>query len=97
MVYHDRNGNGNRDNGEEVPIRTGRFELQDSDGGAHEPLIATVNGSEIAPFDIESHDFATLQLVFELPVDADPLELEYDVLDYISKPRLGETIVYEFR
>ena len=86
-----------RDNGEEVPIRKGRFELQDNDGGTHEPLIATVNGSEIAPFDIESHDTATLQLVFELPAEADPLELEYDVLEYISNPRLGETIVYEFR
>ncbi len=83
--------------GEEVPIRTRRFELQDTGGGTHEPLLAIVNRREIAPFDIGSGDTAALQLVFELPVNADPLELEYDVLEYIDYPRLGETIVWEFR
>ena len=86
-----------RDDGEKVPIRTARFELQDTGGGTHEPLLATVNGRDIAPFDIGSNDTATLQLVFELPVDGNPLELEYDVLEYIDYPRLGETIVWEFR
>ena len=86
-----------RDDGAKVPIRKRRFELQDTGGGTHEPLLATVNDREIAPLDIGSGDTATLQLVFELPVNADPLELEYDVLEYIDYPRLGETIVWEFR
>ena len=63
-----------------------------------EPLvIATVDGNELAPFDIVSGETVTLRLLFKLPLDADPAELKYDVLDYISFPRLGETIVYEFR
>ncbi len=82
---------------EKVPIRNGRFELRDTRGVAQKPLIATVDGNELAPFDIASGDTVTLQLLFELPLDADPAELKYDVLDYISFPRLGETIVYEFR
>lgn len=82
--------------GEEVPIRTERFELEDTGGETHEPLIATIDRSEIAPFDVGSGDMATLQLLFELPADSNPVELQYDVLDYIGYPRLGETIIYEF-
>ena len=80
--------------GQEVPIRKERFELRDTGGDEHEPLIATVNRNRIAPFDVASGDTATLQLVFTLPAGADPVELEYRVLDYAGP--FGETIVYEF-
>lgn len=93
--FASRSGNW-RGAGEKVPIRNGRFELRDTGGGAYEPLLATVNRTDIAPYDINSGDTVTLQLVFELPLAEDPLELEYDVLEYIDYPRLGETIVYEF-
>jgi len=80
--------------GQEVPIRKERFELTDSEGDKRESLVATVNRSRIAPFDVRSGDTATLQLVFTLPAGADPVELEYRVLDYAGP--FGETIIYQF-
>ena len=60
------------------------------------PVIATINRSAIAPFDIDSGDTVLVRLLFELPLDSDPAELKYDVIEYIDHPRLGETIVYQF-
>ena len=81
--------------GQTVPIRASRFNLLDTEQGNHESLIVTVNRSDVAPIDIESGDEATLQLLFELPHDADPAELQYDVLEYGGP--FGEKIIWEFR
>jgi len=53
-------------------------------------------GGKLAPADIAFGEVATVRLVFEVPLAADPSELRYNVLNYIDTPRVGETIVYKF-
>jgi hypothetical protein len=41
--------------------------------------------------------FGTAVVVFEIPGVEQPRSLTWDVVDYISFPRVGETIVWNFR
>lgn len=81
---------------EEIPVGTSHFSLKDTSGKTQDPMLALVGG-KLAPADIDSGDMATVRLVFEVPLAAGPLELRYDVLNYVDTPRVGETIVYKFR
>ncbi len=82
--------------GEIIPISSSHFSLKDSSQATHDAVLALVDG-RLAPFDIPSGETATVRLAFELSASADPSQLRYDVLNYIDVPRVGETIVYNFR
>jgi len=77
------------------PIRTSRFRLRDTVGEEQEALLAVIDGSEIAPAEIESGEFATVRVLFELAGGRNPAELQYDVLEYFVS--FGEQIDWEFR
>ena len=84
-----------RGEGEVVTVRTSSFSLRDTASDRHDPVLVLVGG-RVSPADIDSGQRATVRLVFEVPQAADPAELRYDVLNYINKPRVGETIDYKF-
>jgi hypothetical protein len=79
-----------------IPISTSHFSLRDTTGATHAPDLAIV-GNKPAPADIASLGAAAVRLVFQVPLGAAPSELRYDVLNYIDFPRVGETIVYQFK
>ena len=83
-----------RDGREIVPIRDASFSIRDELGERHKTILVLVYG-RIAPVDIDSGEAARIHAVFELPKGVNPASLRFDVLDYISKPRVGETIVFE--
>ena len=85
-----------RGEGEEIAVRASSFSLRDSSNDRHEPMLVMVEG-RLSPAAINNGQKATVRLVFEVPQEAGPSELRYDVLNYINKPRVGETIVYKFR
>ncbi|TLZ76896.1 MAG: DUF4352 domain-containing protein [Methanobacteriota archaeon] len=85
-----------RGEGEVVTVRTSSFSLRDTASDRHDPVLVLVGG-RVSPADIDSGQRATVRLVFEVPQAADPAELRYNVLNYINKPRVGETIEYKFR
>ena len=85
-----------RGEGEEIAVRTSLFSLRDSSNERHDPMLVMVGG-RLSPAAIDSGQKATVRLMFEVPQTAVPAELRYNVLNYINKPRVGETIVYRFR
>ena len=85
-----------RGEGEEIAVRTSLFSLRDSSNERHDPMLVMVGG-RLSPTAIDSGQKATVRLMFEVPQTAVPAELRYNVLNYINKPRVGETIVYRFR
>src|SRR5439155_24832830 len=85
-----------RGEGEEIAVGTSSFSLRDTTNDTHEPMLVLVGG-RVSPAAIDSGQKATVRLVFEVPQAADPAELRYNVLNYINKPRVGETIEYKFR
>ena len=85
-----------RGEGEQIAVRTSLFSLRDSSNERHDPMLVMVGG-RLSPAAIDSGQKATVRLMFEVPQTAVPAELRYNVLNYINKPRVGETIVYRFR
>ena len=79
-----------------VPVRSGAFSLVDSHGATHAPILV-LSGGRPAPASIDLGQTEAVLAYFELPEDVLPSTLAWDVLDYISFPRVGETIVFEFR
>ena len=84
------------DSGETVHVTPSVFRLKDSNGGHHLPVLVGVDGV-LGDGAIPSGQSGDALIVFELPGDDPPLSLTWDVLDYITQPRVGETIVWEFR
>jgi len=82
-----------RGEGEDIEVKTSSFSLRDSAGRRHDPLLALVAG-KLAPAAIASNQLANVRLAFELALDEHPLELRYNVLDYIAE--VGENITYTF-
>lgn len=74
-----------------MPIRTPAFALRDTEGNERDERLAVSNG-DVAPVDIESGYLEQVVRVFEVPLAADPAELRWDFLDYISY--VGETIIW---
>jgi len=58
---------------------------------------ARTGGGRGSPAAIDSGQKAAVRIVFAVTQAADPAELRYNVLNYIAKPRVGETIEYKFR
>jgi len=85
-----------RGEGEVIAVRISSFSLRDTTNDRHDPVLVLVGG-RVSPAAIDSGQKATVRIVFEVPQAADPAELRYNVLNYIAKPRVGETIEYEFR
>jgi hypothetical protein len=77
--------------GETVPVTTAAFTLKSGDGSERRPLMVAVDGTPGAGA-VGSGRAGTATVVFELPRDARPHRLTWDVVDYISTPRRGETI-----
>ena len=82
--------------GDDVELKQGQFSLKDANGDRRDSVLAVVGG-RVTPVTLKKHDVAEIVLVFELPRGVAPAELRYDVVNYIDGPRVGETIVYEFR
>jgi hypothetical protein len=60
----------------DVEIRERDFKLRDEDGDKHRPELVTVAGHP-APEEVEKHERATVQVVFELPSGVDPARLDF--------------------
>ena len=76
------------------PIRTSRFTLVDTSGDEHDALIATLDGDDLAPANIDAGDSGVVTVLFALPTAVDPAELQYDVLEYGGP--FGEQIDWQF-
>ena len=77
--------------GRDLQIRESNFRLKDEDGKGHDAYLAIVGG-RMPPVDLRENGFARTDLVFELPVEFDPVELRYDP----DRFTVG-TVVYKFR
>lgn len=99
ITVDNQRGGGPGDADVDIPVKESAFSLEDSDGDGHDPVLLVLDGEagdgEIG-HDDSGIDGAVL-LVFAVPDTADPAELKWDVVDYIDEPRVGETIVWEFR
>jgi hypothetical protein len=84
-----------RSAGETVPVAVSSFRLEDADGAFHAPVLVGVDGAP-GPGEIHVGRIGEALLVFEVPGDQPPERLIWDVLDYISVPRRGETIEWTF-
>lgn len=81
--------------GETVPVAASSFRLEDADGAFHDPVLVGVDGVPGHGV-IAAGRVGEALLVFEVPGDEPPERLIWDVLDYISVPRRGETIEWAF-
>ncbi len=77
--------------GETVPVTTSAFHLTSDNGSRRQAAMVAVDGTPGSGA-VASGRTATAIVVFEIPTDARPRQLTWDVLDYISIPRRGETI-----
>jgi hypothetical protein len=84
-----------RSAGETVPIAVSSFRLEDADGVFHAPVLVGVDGDP-GHGAIAAGQTGEALLVFEVPGDQPPELLIWDVVDYISIPRRGETIEWVF-
>ncbi|MEZ4554817.1 MAG: DUF4389 domain-containing protein [Dehalococcoidia bacterium] len=82
--------------GSAVPVRGSAFSLIDEHGATHTPILVLSDGRP-TPFSIDLRQTVEVLTYFELHDGVRPSQLVWDVLDYISFPRIGETIVFEFR
>lgn len=82
--------------GETVPVGTAAFQLTDDAGSARRPIMVAVDRTPGSGA-IAAGRTGTATIVFEIPTDAQPQRLTWDVIDYISIPRRGETIDWIFR
>ena len=81
--------------GEPVPVSAHRFHLTDDAGAVHNAALVSVDGV-IGDGEV-GHDGPTdATVVFQVPESGPPQRLRWDVLDYISVPRRGETIEWIF-
>jgi hypothetical protein len=81
--------------GEIVPVATSSFRLEDARGAFSPPILIGVDGVP-GPGVIESGRAGEALLVFEVAGGQPPQRLVWDVLDYITFPRRGETIEWVF-
>jgi hypothetical protein len=88
--FEMQNERGRGDN----PIRTSRFTLVDTSGDEHDALIATLDGDDLAPANIDPGDSGVVTVLCDLPTAVDPAELQYDVLEYGGP--FGEQIDWHF-
>lgn len=81
---------------ETVPVKSASFSLEDAEGGEHEPILVAVNGTP-GEGTIGQGETGEALVVFEIAGTDPPRMLKWDVVDYISFPRVGETIEWVFR
>jgi hypothetical protein len=77
--------------GETVPVTTSAFELSTADGPRRRPVLVAVDRTAGAGA-VGSGRTGRATIVFEVPTQARPNQLSWDVVDYIAIPRRGETI-----
>jgi hypothetical protein len=77
--------------GETVPVTTSAFGLSTGDGSRRGPVLVAVDRTAGAGT-VGSGRTGTATIVFEVPTQARPHQLSWDVVDYIAIPRRGETI-----
>jgi hypothetical protein len=77
--------------GEGVPVRASSFHLEDHAGTSRPPVLVGLNGAP-GPGDVPSGRLGRGIVVFELDTDQQPTRLIWNVVDYISTPRRGETV-----
>jgi hypothetical protein len=77
--------------GEGVPVTASSFRLRDDTGTSRHPVLVGLNGAP-GPGDVPSGRLGRGVVVFELAADKRPTRLTWNVVDYISTPRRGETI-----
>ena len=80
-----------RSAGETVPVTSSAFHLTDDMGSTQKPIMVAVDQTPGSGA-VASGRTGTATVVFQIPADARPRQLTWDVLDYISIPRRGETI-----
>jgi hypothetical protein len=81
---------------DDVRFSDRQFSLLDDRGARSRAMLVVANGRP-GPYSIDAGDSAIVRIVFELPDGRTPVELRFDVLNYIDIPRIGETIVWHLR
>ena len=81
--------------GEPVPVSAHRFHLTDDAGTVHDAALVSVDGV-IGDGEVGHDGPSDSTIVFQVPGSGPPQRLRWDVLDYISVPRRGETIEWIF-
>ncbi len=96
LVAFDLTVNQRRSSTESVPINRSSYSLRSDTGESYKALFVTVDGR---PGDakIGRNERANIHVIFQLPVEEAPVDLRFDLLNYIDVPRVGETIVYHLR
>ena len=84
-----------RSAGETVPVVASSFRLEDANGKFREPVIVGVDGVPGSGA-IGAGRTGEGLVVFEVQAEQPPQRLIWDVVDYISIPRRGETIEWIF-
>jgi hypothetical protein len=75
----------------DLAIRASDFRLKDDDGDGHDAHLVLVGG-RVPRVDVEGHQTADVDLIFELPEGVDPAKLRYD-----SGFGFAKAAAYEFR
>jgi Domain of unknown function (DUF4389)/Domain of unknown function (DUF4352) len=77
--------------GETVPVSPPAFRLTTDGGSTTDAVMVAVDGTPGSRA-VASGRTGIAAVVFEIPTDARPTQLTWDILDYISFPRRGETV-----
>jgi len=80
------------DSSRDVKIRESDFKLRDEDGDKLDPELVTVAG-HAAPEEVEEDGQATVQVIFELPSEAEPARLDFSP----GFAEFRKTVKYVFR
>ena len=81
--------------GQTVPVMARRFHLTDHRGAVHQAALVSIDGV-FGDGEVGHDGPAIATIVFQVPGSEPPRRLRWDVLDYISLPRRGETIEWIF-
>ena len=81
--------------GQPVPVSAHRFHLTDDAGAVHSAALVSVDGV-LGDGEVGHDGPSVATVVFQVPGTGPPQRLRWDVLDYISVPRRGETIEWIF-
>jgi Domain of unknown function (DUF4389) len=96
LVAFDLTVNQRRSSTESVPIKRSSYSLRSDAGAKYEALLVTVDGRP-GETKIGRDERANIHVIFQMPVEEAPIDLRFDLLNYIDVPRVGETIVYHLR
>lgn len=77
--------------GETVPVSPSAFVLATDGGSTTDAVMVALDGTPGSGA-VASGRTGIAAVVFEIPSDALPAQLTWDILDYISFPRRGETV-----